>query len=664
MDQPAEHTPREDPGRTLSRLDALISSLEGALLFEDETRRIVLVNQRFCELFSIPAPPDALVGVDCSRAAEQSMHLFEDPERFVRRIRELLAARRRVLEEPLALRDGRVLERDYVPVFEFGVYRGHLWHYRDVTPRVRAARRLSALHAVSLALGDHVPTEEAARRVLEVIGHGFSWPLGAFWQYDPESDGMRCELTWCAHGLQSTSLLAEYPSCSEGRTVPRGGGLAGQAWLEARPAWVEDLGTLPDFERPSLAERGLRSMMVAPVRDTRGVRGLLEWGSPEPRPRDEDLLRLLTGVGEQLGRMLEMREAQAERRASEARRSAIVESALDAVLTIDHAGRLTEFNPAAERLFGWRRADALGQPMAELLIPPELRAAHHAGLERLLRGGKSRLLGRRLEMQALRSDGSSFPVELSIERVGHELPYSFTAFVRDIGERLEVERLKKEFISTVSHELRTPLTSLRASLGLLTGGVMGELPPGALEVAEIAERSTVRLIGLINDILDLERLGTGRLRLSIEPTPLAEVLRSTLEAVSTHAAQAGVGLELPPTTARVMGDRDRLVQVLVNLVSNAVKFSQSGTQVEVAVVEQGPSTRVEVRDRGAGVPPDFRARVFEPFFQVDGSDSRRKGGSGLGLAICRALVEQQGGQIDVEPRPGGGSVFWFSLPAA
>jgi PAS domain S-box-containing protein len=512
---------------------------------------------------------------------------------------------------------------------------------------------------------------------------------------------------------------------------------------------------------------------------------VLELADFAVRPTDAPLLELLTSVGEQLGRFLDRERAEVERSVSEARSQAILASALDAVVAIDHHGCITEFNPAAERIFGFRRDRVLGHPMSEVLVPPDLRDAHRKGLSRYLETEEPRVLGQRLELPAVRADGTAVPCELYIVRIPQEGPPAFTAFlrditnrkqqeealraseariralvermleglivtdadgviqelnpaaqamfgysreeaagqsirlfmppelaeapdslstayelavgrttewqaqrksgelfpmelqlwdfetsegrllagyVRDLSERHEVDRLKKEFVATVSHELRTPLTSLRGSLGLLTSGVVGSLPPDTLKMIEIAERNTVRLIDLINGILDLERLGTGAGQLSLAPMPLADAIEQAHEAVAALARKADVAIDPHRTDLVVHADERRLVQVLVNLLGNAIKFSSAGSGVEMEVDETDGHARVRGLDRGLGVPAEMQEAIFEPFRQVEGSDARREGGSGLGLAISRAIVEQHGGTIGVMPRERGGSVFWFTLP--
>ncbi|MFY0565227.1 ATP-binding protein [Archangium lansingense] len=232
------------------------------------------------------------------------------------------------------------------------------------------------------------------------------------------------------------------------------------------------------------------------------------------------------------------------------------------------------------------------------------------------------------------------------------------------AERRQVERMKSEFVSTVSHELRTPLTSIRGSLGLLEGGILGELPPQAQDMVRIARTNTERLIRLINDILDLEKMESGKLDFHLESLELSALLAQAVEAHHGYAEECGATVELAVEApeARAMVDGDRLLQVMANLLSNALKFSPRGERVTLRLARVGTRLRVSVEDRGPGIPESFRARIFEKFAQADGSDTRRKGGTGLGLSISRALVEQMGGTLDFVTGDGLGTTFRVELP--
>jgi PAS domain S-box-containing protein len=343
-------------------------------------------------------------------------------------------------------------------------------------------------------------------------------------------------------------------------------------------------------------------------------------------------------------------------RASEQRTRAILENMLGGLIMVDPAGRIELVNPAAERMIGYTNAELVGKYMGPLLsLPPG--ADPHVFLRELI--GKS--LGKVTELEGKRKNGEIFPIELSLFQFDTPEGRRFAGSIVDVTERRAVDRMKREFMSSISHELRTPLTSIRGSLGLLAGGVLGPLSAEAGEIVAVAERNAVRLIGLINDILDLERLEGGRLEMEFESVETSPIVTRALEAVQSFADQAGVSLVAEPASVRVRADADRLVQVLVNLLSNAVKFSPAGGTVTVRVVPGSLTAEFQVEDRGRGVPPAYREAIFERYRQVEASDSRRKGGVGLGLAICKSIVEQHGGSIGVRDTMDAGSTFWFRI---
>ena len=240
----------------------------------------------------------------------------------------------------------------------------------------------------------------------------------------------------------------------------------------------------------------------------------------------------------------------------------------------------------------------------------------------------------------------------------------FYTLATDITEIRRLERLKSEFVSTVSHELRTPLTSIRGSLGLLSGGVGGALPDKARGLIEIAKNNCERLIRLINDMLDIEKIESGKMTFNLRPLELMELIEQVARANDGFAVQHGVRLQVTAAVpgAKVQGDGDRLVQVLTNLISNACKFSPAGSSVDIAVARLGERLRVEVADHGPGISDDFRQRIFQKFSQADATNTRKEGGTGLGLSISKAIIERLGGQIGFFSEPGKGSTFYFELP--
>lgn len=238
--------------------------------------------------------------------------------------------------------------------------------------------------------------------------------------------------------------------------------------------------------------------------------------------------------------------------------------------------------------------------------------------------------------------------------------------VEDISERKKVERMKNEFISSVSHELRTPLTSIAGSLGLIASGALGQLPDKVAQMVQIAARNSDQLKHLINDLLDMEKLVSGRIRMSIEPAPLFPVLAEALEQLRTYAMDREVSLALAPDhpDRRAAFDRHRLQQAVMNLLSNAIKFSPRQARVDIRIRPRPGHLRVEVSDRGPGIPSSFHPQLFEKFAQADSSTTRDQRGTGLGLAITREIMTQMGGEVGFRTRVGQGSTFWLDIPRA
>lgn len=241
--------------------------------------------------------------------------------------------------------------------------------------------------------------------------------------------------------------------------------------------------------------------------------------------------------------------------------------------------------------------------------------------------------------------------------------HRMAAALKEAARReLEIQKLRQAFVAMVSHDLRTPLTSVQVYLQLLTGGALGGLSDKAREKGVRAEKSVERLVELINDLLEVEKLESGAVNLKLVPVTVAEILQGSIEAVADLAEKEQVDLDIADSSLGITVDRDRIIRVLTNLLGNAIKFSEPGKTVSVEVLETDTMVEFHVRDEGPGVPSELCEAIFEKFRQVKESDSTEKGGTGLGLPICKAIVEQHGGTIGVVSQEGSGSDFWFCLP--
>ncbi|WP_322516098.1 PAS domain S-box protein [Rhodopseudomonas palustris] len=348
----------------------------------------------------------------------------------------------------------------------------------------------------------------------------------------------------------------------------------------------------------------------------------------------------------------------------EGKYQALLEAAPDAMVVVNQSGEIVLLNLQAEKQFAYRRDELLGQKVtniipegfAERLIADRLRSREDALAQHI---------GAGIELTGRRKDGSEFPIEIMLSPLETEGSILVTAAIREISARKHMERLRDEFVATVSHELRTPLTSISGSLGLLVGQWVGIFPEPAARLVAIAYKNSQRLVRLINDILDIEKLGDGRVVFNLCRIDVRVIVEQAIE--SNRGFAEGYGVHVGLTTASGSGDvnadPDRLAQVITNLLSNAIKASPPGRDVLVAVDRHDDFVRISVRDQGSGIPAAFRLHIFEKFAQADATDARQKGGTGLGLSIVKQIVERLNGRVSFEDAAGGGTVFCVDLPA-
>jgi PAS domain S-box-containing protein len=354
---------------------------------------------------------------------------------------------------------------------------------------------------------------------------------------------------------------------------------------------------------------------------------------------------------------------EAIKRADEVRlQSELLDAAHDMIFVKDPEHRLLFWNRGAERVYGRSRDEVLGRVAHEVLRTEFPKPLGEIQME-LLRSGHWEG-----EIVHHARDGSRVEVESRwvLRRDIHGAPVAILALNHDVTHKREVQRMKDEFVSIVSHELRTPLTAIRGALGLLEGGIVGELPGEANEMVRIARTNSDRLIRLVNDILDLEKMEAGKLELHPRELAVADLVAGVVESLAGMANENGVALAVDvEPNLRIAADEDRAVQLLTNLVSNAIKFSPPETRVRIeASSTDRRSACIRVRDQGPGIAQDQIGRLFQKFHQVDASDRRARGGTGLGLAISKAIAEQHGGRIGVDSVLGEGATFWVELPIA
>jgi PAS domain S-box-containing protein len=293
---------------------------------------------------------------------------------------------------------------------------------------------LAAQSEIARILAESATLAQATPRVLEAIGRTLDWEVGAVWEVDARAGVLRQVHRWAAHD-------SSFEETTRTATFEPGVGLPGRVWQSGEAAWIADVSGDGNFPRlEEAAEARIRGAFAFPIAHAGRVLGVVELFTADSREPDDDMCSTMASLGSQLGAYMERRRAEEEALASEALKAAVIASALDAVITLDADGRVLEFNPAAERMFGHSREEALGREMAALIVPPDLRERHRRGLARVAAGGEARVLGERLELSGMRADGTIFPVELTITRIPLDGPPVFTGYVRDITERRQAER--------------------------------------------------------------------------------------------------------------------------------------------------------------------------------------------------------------------------------
>jgi len=530
---------------------------------------------------------------------------------------------------------------------------------RDVTQQKQREHRLALQLVVSQIVGENASTDVAAMRILEALCVSQGWDMAVQWGVNAEERRLEFRSAWAAPGRSAETFIHE----SMGLIVARGVDLPGRAWADVRPVWISDLASMASSAR---VESALRHEMVSgwavPVREGNKVLAVLEFYCHFHLREDREALAAVETVAASLGQMLARTQERGRAEELYRQQEILLDSVADGICGVDRRGLISFVNPAAARLLGAEAASLTGKPFHDLLhgsAPANRQCSEECPLRRA-QGRQKAAAG---EDTIFRADGTSFPAEYVLTPIADQGRFSGSVLsFRDISQRYALDRLKDEFISTVSHELRTPLTSIRGALGLLSSGILGEVNDKATNLLRIAVTSSDRLVRLINDILDLERIQSGKEPLLFRPVQLAQIIRQAIDGMAPVADAAGVQLIHDMTQVEIAADPDRLLQVLTNLLSNAVKFSPPNSTISMMLRPGTSGVTLSVIDQGRGIPADKLEAIFGRFQQVDASDSRQKGGSGLGLAICRTIVQQHSGRIWAERNPVRGSTFRVFLP--
>jgi PAS domain S-box-containing protein len=520
---------------------------------------------------------------------------------------------------------------------------------RDVTDRIISEQILRIQYELAKAMINSSDFE-SFYNVIPVLMNTVGWAAGAIWHLKPGKTGSPQVILSKTFG-DTHSLYDRHDDEDTLSTLM-------QVMNSNELVYEQTSGS--SLKRSIFAHsQGFNQVLIFPLQSSDKVVGAVELFHPDVREERKDLRELTHLLGTQIGTLVDRLQVEGELRERDHQLSSIVDSAPDGIITLCDQEIITA-NSAAHRMFGFDDESLIHRPVSEIMPDlPKLLREIAANRDRKNKGFEV------TQLTGLKQDRSVVPVEASISSFKMHGAEMLTVILRDITERKQMEQRVSDFYSMVSHELRTPITSIKGSLSLMADGFAGDLSELSTELVQIARDESDRLLRLINDILDIRKIGEGKLTLRISVNDLDELVGTSIDALRGFADHENITLiKEVANTRRIDCDRDRIIQVLANLVSNAVKFSASGSKVTVHARHTNNLVHVSVTDTGNGIPESELKRLFTPFQQLDGSSTRSKGGTGLGLAISKAIVHEHGGKIGVESKVGAGTTFWFEIPCS
>lgn len=663
----ALHKTERDLARSQLRIEALVQHMNAAILVEDEYRTIMYVNANFCQLFNIPVPPQDLQGADCSQSAEQSKHLFASPTQFTQGVEAILQRRDPVSNERITMANGKILERDYLPIFFNNQFIGQMWQYREVTEKAHTEQRIKE-------------SEEKYRRIIENINLGLlqvdvkqviTYANASFTHItgytQQELLGKRADklLLYDEHNPKIEAVnkkrIKGNSSAYEVKVKHKNG----------QPVWFIISGTpLYNKEGKVIGSLGIHNDITERKKRELERKELLQELNEQNKNlkiRQRDLRAALHQVS----------TAEAALRQNEKRLENILLSAMDAVVTINQSGDVIMWNDMARQIFGYTSKEASGKNLAQLIIPAEHHNAHHKGMERFLSTGEGPLLNKRIETFGHHKQGHILPLELSITPVQSSSDYIFTAFIRDISQRKNAEdemrnaleeqkklsRLRSRLISMTSHELRTPLTTIKTNLELLRF-FFDQPETGNLQKAKQQlnrmDGQIERLQNIMNNILLVGKEGAGEMNCKPTATDLVSFGLKLLQNNFQPAPDGRrVELNYQGSPRLVNMDENLMHHVFSNLIGNALKYSPGAPPPVWHIIFESHKVIFQIEDYGIGIPEKEQDQIFDAFYRAENSSDFQ--GTGMGLAIARQFVEMHKGKLTLYSKTNNGTIFQVEL---
>ncbi|WP_433209979.1 ATP-binding protein [Dactylosporangium sp. CS-047395] len=551
-------------------------------------------------------------------------------------------------------------------------------------PKDRELVLVSLLQEATRIANEADDIRDAGLPVINAVCAATGWPVGHLCL--PDERDRRVFVSTDVWHEDVPGEFAELRKASEDVRFPLGAGIVGRAAKTGRPQWIADVTTEPTMVRPAVDCVG--SAIAFPITGRGIVAAVLEFFTREPVEPDHGLLEIMSDVGIQLGRVADRMAARQALLFGSQRLERILDSCVEAFVAMDEGGMITSWNTTAEKVFGLSREEAIGRRLADTIVPPQYREAHHLGVGRFLTTGEKRVLDNRIEITAWHANGYEFPVELAVWAVQDPMMgWTFNAFVHDITDRKrtedalrhayehereavsrlrELDVAKSDFVATVSHEFRTPLTNVIGHLEVLTSGDAGPLTPAQTRMLGVIGRNSDRLRALVEDLLTISKVEAGVFDLELRETDLHEVLAAACAAVEPRAKRRGhrLVLAVEGQLGAVEADPEQLQRALSNLLVNGVNFTPDGGLVELTARVDGEHVEIEVRDNGVGIDPEEQPQLFTRFFRGAFAVREAVQGAGLGLAITKTIVEGHGGEIAVDSLLGHGTTFTIRIPRA